>query len=260
VDADRAGFADDAEYVGSIVSIPRVECATLVDLRATVAVEMRTFFMALPGLAMQIATPAQPPALLQIVREPLKPGSETAFSAIEQERARISATLGCPHPYLGAESLTGSNEAWWFNGYRSSTEQKQVYDAYARNAALMAALQQSAKPKADLTFEPIEVVARYRADLSAGTPWLLGHGRYLVITVTKSTARRTGTVFESPDGTRFLVTPTETRTEADRAKTSAGPEAAILAVRPSWSFPAPEWIAADPPFWRPSSLPRVLDQ
>jgi hypothetical protein len=206
---------------------------------------------------MQIATPAQPPALLQIVREPLKPGSDTAFSAIEEERARISATLGCPHPYLGAETLTGSKEAWWFNGYQSSTEQKQVYDAYEKNAALMAALQQSAKPKADLTLKPIEVFARYRADLSAGTPWLLGHGRYLVITVTKSTARLTGTVFEGPDGTRFIVTPSETREEADAAKAAAGLQATILAVRPSWSFPASEWIAADPPFWRSSPAATV---
>jgi hypothetical protein len=174
------------------------------------------------------------------------------LSAIEEERARISATLGCPHPYLGAETLTGSKEAWWFNGYQSSTEQKQVYSAYEKNAALMAALQQSAKPKADLTLKPIEVFARYRADLTAGTPWLLGHGRYLVITVTKSTARLAGTVFEGSDGTRFVVTPSETRQEADAAKAAAGLQATILAVRPSWSFPASDWIAADPPFWRSS--------
>ena len=31
-----------------------------------------------------------------------------------------------------------------------------------------------------------------------------------------------------------------------------GPEATILAVRVAWSFPAPDWIAADPPFWRSS--------
>ena len=203
---------------------------------------------------MQIATPAQPLALLQIVREPLKPGSDTAFNVIEEERARASATLGCPHPYLGAESLTGSKEAWWFNGYQSSTEQKQVYDAYANNAALMAAFQQSAKPKADLTLKPMEVFVRYRADLSAGTPWLLGHGRYLVIIVTKSTLRLSGTVFEGSDGVRVLVIPTETRQEADAARASAGPEATILAVRVSWSFPAPDWIAADPPFWRSSPV------
>jgi hypothetical protein len=193
------------------------------------------------------------PAILQIVREPLKPGSEAAFDAIEEERARISATLGSPHPYLGAETLTGSKEAWWFNGYESYADQKRVYDAYAQNAPLMQALLESAKPKAELTLDPIEVFARYRPDLSAGTPWLPGRGRYLVITVTRSTARLAGTVFEDADGTRFIVRWAETRQEADAAKATAGQDARILAVRPSWSFPAAEWIAADPTFWRPTA-------
>jgi hypothetical protein len=199
---------------------------------------------------MQIATSAQPPALLQIVREIVRPGSEAAFNAIEEERARISATLGCPHPYLGAESLTGPKEVWWFNGYHSSTEQRQVYDAYAKNASLMAAFQTSAKPKADLTLKPIEVFASYRPARSEGRPWLLGHGRYLVITMTNRTGRLAGTVFESADDTCFVIRSAETREEAEAAKVSAGQESAALATRPSWSFPACEWIAADPEFWR----------
>jgi hypothetical protein len=205
---------------------------------------------------MQIATSAQPPPLLQIVREPLKPGAEAAFNTIEEERARISATLGCPHPYLGAESLTGPKEVWWFNGYQSSTERQQVYDAYAKNAPLMAAFQKSAKPKADLTLKPIEVFASYRPDRSEGTPWLLGHGRYLVITMVDRTTRLTGTVFEGTDGTHLVVRSAETREEAEAAKVSAGQETTVLAIRPSWSFPAAEWIAADPEFWRASPAAR----
>ncbi len=166
--------------------------------------------------------------------------------------------LGCPHPYLGAESLTGAKEAWWFNGYQSTAEQKKVYAAYAQNAALMAAFQQSAKPKAELTLQPIEIFVRYRADLSTGTPWLLGRGCYLVIAVSGHAARQNGTVFESPDGMHVLVIPAETRQAADAAKASAGPEANILAVRPSWSFAAADWIAADPQFWlsSPSAMRR----
>lgn len=60
---------------------------------------------------MQITASAQPPPLLQIVREPLKPGTEAAFNAIEEERAHLSATLACPHPYLGAKAITGPKEA-----------------------------------------------------------------------------------------------------------------------------------------------------
>jgi hypothetical protein len=71
--------------------------------------------------------------------------------------------------------------------------------------------------------------------------------------VTRSTARLAGTVFEGPDGTRFIVASAETRQEAEAAKASAVRKAIVLAICPSWSFPAAEWIAANPPFWRPSS-------
>jgi hypothetical protein len=214
---------------------------------------MRRSFVPLIGVVIQIATAALPPPLLQIVREPLKPGSEAAFNAIEEERARISAALGCPHPYLGAESLTGPKEVWWFNGYRSATEQQQVYDAYAKNGPLMEALQRTAKPKAELTLQPIEVVASYRADASVGHPWLLGRGRYLVIAIARDSRRLPGTVFEGADGQRISVSSAATRQEADAAKAAGGSDANIFIVRPSWSFPANEWIAADPEFWRSGS-------
>jgi len=183
----------------------------------------------------------------------LKPGSEAAYQAIEEDTARISAALGCPHPYLAAESLTGSKEVWWFNGYGSAAERTRVYDAYAKNTPLVAALQRNSKRKATLTLEPIEVLAHYRPDLSVGIPWITGHGRFLVIAVTRSSRRMTGTVFETADGTRVIVTPAQTRQEADAAKALAGPESNVFGVRPSWSFPAKEWIATDSLFWQPTS-------
>jgi hypothetical protein len=198
-----------------------------------------------------------PPGILQVYREPLRPGGEAAYAAIEEETARFSAALGCPHPYLGAESLTGPKEVWWFNGYMSPAEQSQVYDDYARNTRLIAALKQSSEKKASWTLAPIEVFANYRPDLSVGAPWLLGHGRFLVITLTTSSLVTAGSVFEAPDALRIIVTSARTREEADAAKALAGPESNIFGVRPSWSFPAKEWIAADRVFWQPDS-PRRL--
>ena len=48
--------------------------------------------------AMQTGTHPYPAHLLQIVREPLKPGAEEAYDRLEQDQARISAALGCPNP------------------------------------------------------------------------------------------------------------------------------------------------------------------
>jgi hypothetical protein len=191
-----------------------------------------------------------PPAILQVFREPLKPGVEAEYRAIEEDTARIAVKLGCPHPYLGAESLTGPKEVWWFNGYESQDEVTQVEAAYKNNAALMAALQQSSERKSALTLPPIDVFANHRPDVSRGTPWSIGQGRFLAITRTKNRLTIDGTVFETPDGMRFIVTAARTREEADAKAAVAGQDTHVFAVRPEWSFPAEEWVAADPEFWR----------
>ncbi len=218
---------------------------------------MRACFAIIVGLAMQIAAHPQPPQILQIHREALNPGSEAAYRENEEDTARICAELGSPHAYLGIESLSGPKEVWFFNGYESAAEQKQVYDDYAKNATLMAALLKNSRRKASLTGEPVNVFANYRQDLSRGVPWILGRGRFLVIAVTKSTPRINGTVFEAGDGTRFIVLPAQSRKEADALAAAAGPESQVFAVRPAWSFPAKEWIAMDSVFWRPNSPPKA---
>ena len=191
----------------------------------------------------------RPPRILQIVREPLKPASAAEYSAIESESARVAAALGCPHPYLGAEAASGSPEVWWFNGYESTEEMKHVADAYAKNSPLMAALQRNSGRKASLTLGASEAIATYRDDASEGAPWIFGAGRFLVVTVGRDHARA-GTVFETADGARFIITPARTCEEAESVHAVAGPESYLLAIRPGWSFPAEEWIAVDPDFWQ----------
>jgi hypothetical protein len=78
----------------------------------------------------------------------------------------------------------------------------------------------------------------------------VGRGRFLVVTVASSVRRFLGTVFAAPDGTRFSVTAVQTREQANSARILAGADTVVLAVRPAWTFPAKEWIAMDPAFWR----------
>jgi hypothetical protein len=131
------------------------------------------------------------------------------------------------------------------NGYTSAAERKQVLDDYSRNAWLLAALKENSQRKASPTGKAAEIFANYRPDLTVGVPWILGHGRLLVITVMKSHRRINGTVFEATDGTRFVVMPARTRKEANAVAAAAGPASNVFAVRPSWSFPAKEWVAGD---------------
>ncbi|HJS74514.1 MAG TPA: hypothetical protein VJ921_09515 [Vicinamibacteria bacterium] len=155
--------------------------------------------------------------------------------------------LGCPHPYLGVESLTGPREAWYVNGYASESEITAVADAYARNVPLMEALRELGKKKNAFVLEPVSAFARYRRDLTVGKPWGLGLGRFLAISVEKE-GRAGGTVFEDPAGTRYGIEAFRSREDAELA--AAGGKGIVFAVRPAWSYPATEWISADPEFWR----------
>jgi hypothetical protein len=216
---------------------------------------IRAAFVVSAGFLVHAMTFAGPPQILQIYREPLKPASNAAYDAIEVETARVAAQLGCPNPYLAAESLSGSKEVWWFNGYDSAGKQQEVFDAYAKNTPLMSALQGLSARKKSLTLAPIEVFARHRPELSAGASWTLGEGRYLVVTTTSDTVHVAGTVFEAADGIRFIVRSAQSREQAEALREAGGGDTRVLAVRPSWSFPATAWIAADVEFWEPRPVP-----
>jgi hypothetical protein len=206
------------------------------------------------GLTMMQFVP-MPSPILFLAREPLVAGRENAYREIEEETARLSARLGCPHPYLAMESLTGPKEIWWFNGFDSPEDQRQVADAYEKNAPFSVALKKNSDRKAPVTGKVIEVVAQYRPDLtSGGVPWILGHGRFLVISITKDQPSSAGAVFQAAEGTffvfsPFVFSPARSRKQADRLAASI-PGSTVVVVRPSFSFPAKDWVAADPRFWR----------
>lgn len=202
-----------------------------------------------PGLPPQ---PPAPPKILQIYRDILKPGVEAGYAAVERDLARACREMGFPHDYLAIESLTGPKEVWFFNGWETDAEQQEVADAYARNAALVAALEAGGKRKASLVLRAIEVFANYRPDLSRGEPWSPGIGRFMTVVIGRKApggAGMDGTVFESGDGIRFLFAPTDTREEAQALVAGAGPGARTFAVRPEWSKPSGVWVGLDPHFW-----------
>jgi hypothetical protein len=201
-------------------------------------------------LAFQPSACAQVPRILFISREFWKSGHEAALSRIEAEAARTCIDLGVPHPYLGIESLTGSKEVWYINGFASTEELGQITKAYNKNPELLAAMNRFAQQRTKFKSHPnSEGIATYRAELSRGPVLEMGQDPFLVIAVTKNEPHSDGTVFETPDGVRFVVRAAKTRTAADAKLSAAGPDAKIFAVRPEFSMPAAEWVAADPSFW-----------
>jgi hypothetical protein len=188
--------------------------------------------------------------LLQIYRDFLKPGTDSAYRENEEDAARICARLECPNPYLTIESLTGPKEFWYLNGYRSAAHLSAVGEGYEKNVPLMTALNTIASRKSGLILAPVDTITKYRADLTSGSPWRMGEGRFLVITITKSHPHAEGSVFEAEDGTLFIIRSARSRDEADARAIAAGVDTRVFAVRPSMSTPSREWITSDPEFWQ----------
>jgi hypothetical protein len=201
---------------------------------------------------MALLAQERPTQVLLIVQERLKPNSMHAYDRNEREIARTSARLKSPHPYLALESVSEPKEVWWLNAFESEGHKDSVMQAYERNHELSVALRKLGRRKAALRYEPVSIVTTYKGELSDERPFSVSGARFFVVTVTNDVGKSGGSVFEAPDGRRFVLAPAARRQEADRKAAAAGAQARIFAIRPSWSFPADAWVAADPGFWRAS--------
>ena len=195
-----------------------------------------------------------PHRFMYIYRDSLNGGVDSAYRVIEDEAARICADLVCPNPYLSLESLSGPHEAWWLNTFATEADTIRVVNAYSANRPLMEALGAVAKRKAPLIGTPIQGYATYRADLSRGPAWSIAGARFVVVSITRTRRLAAGSVWETADSTLYGLRAVRTRQQAAALARESG--ARIFAVRPNWSMPAPEWVAADPDFWRLAPAPR----
>ena len=194
--------------------------------------------------------PQPAPTILLIARESLKPGTEEEYDRIESETAVLAAKLGCPHPYLALQPLSGAkNEVWWFNGFDSQVELNSVAEAYKTNEAWNAALTKNQKRKEPLTGKSTEQLA----DLEPQThsqPWTVGRAQYVVVAMTPSARLSGSNVFKGRDGTPYEIVTANTREEAERV---ARGEFVVLEVVPRWSFPAKEWVDGNRELWKAAS-------
>src|SRR5215204_2756415 len=195
------------------------------------------------------------PRFMYIYRDSLKRDVDSAYRVLEDDGAQICADLRCPNPYIGIESLSGPHEAWWLNVFATEADTARVAKIYATNRALATALDGVAQRKAALIGTPVQGFAVYRRDLSRGPAWSVAGARFIVVTVTRDRRPVDGSAWAMADSTLYVLRPVATRREADALARQAN--ARIFAVRPNWSMPAPEWVTADPDFWRSAPAPRT---
>lgn len=200
-------------------------------------------------LAMMMQAPAPPstPKILLIAREPIQPGGEATYDRIESDTARLAAKLACPHPYLALEPLSGAKkEVWWFNVFASQEEVESVGEAYKTNEAWNSALLKNQRLKQPVTGKIVEQLADYDPQADS-QPWAAGRARYVVVATNPAAHLRGSNVFKGRDGTRYEILTMKTRQEAEQA--ARGKDFVVLEVVPRWSFPAKEWVEAEPQLW-----------
>jgi len=216
---------------------------------------MRAVVLALALLAPSLRAQGPAPRFMYIYRDSLKKGVDSAYRIVENNGAQICADFRCPNPYLALESLSGPHEAWWLNVFATEADTSRVIKAYAANRALSMALNEVAQRKAPLIGTPVQGYAVYRRDLSGRLSWSVVRARFIVVTVTHELRPVNGSAWVMADSTLYVFQPVPTRREADSL--ARQPNARAFAVRPNWSMPAPEWVAADPEFWRSAPVPRT---
>ena len=188
------------------------------------------------------------PRFMYIYRDSLKHGVDSAYRAIEDDGAQICADLHCPNPYFAIESLSGPHEAWWLNSFTTEADTARVANVYATDRPLSEALGTVAKRKAALIGKPVQGFAVYRRELSRGPTWSVAGARFMVVTVTRARRPADGSVWAMTDSTLYVLRPVRRRREAEAL--ARQDRARVFVLRPSWSMPAPEWVMADPGFWR----------
>jgi hypothetical protein len=194
------------------------------------------------------------PRFMYVYRDSLRSGVDSAYRSIENDGAQICADLRCPNPYIGLESLNGVHEAWWINMFASEADTARVAKVYATEGALSRALGGVAQRKAALIGTPVQEFAVYRPDLSRGAAWSIAGARFIVASVTRAPRPTPGSVWITPDSTRYILRPFRTRHDAETAAITDGGR--VFAVRPNWSMPAPEWVQADREFWQTAPVRR----
>ena len=194
------------------------------------------------------------PRFLYVYRDSLRSGVDSAYRVIENDGAQICADLRCPNPYIALESLSGIHEAWWINMFVSEADTARVAKVYATDTVLSRALGDVAQRKAALIGSPVQGFAVYQRDLSRGPAWSIAGARFIVANVTRTRRPTTGSVWVTPDSTRYILRAFRTRREAEAAARTDGGR--VFAVRPNWSMPASGWVQADREFWQTAPVRR----
>jgi hypothetical protein len=127
--------------------------------------------------------PADPPNLLTIYREEVKPGKAAAHTSNEQAWAAAFTKGQAPMQWLGMTTIGGPNEAWFLSPYDSFAAFQKVQDAMESSTALTAEEEKYSALDGDLLSRTSTIIARYQPELSYQPKVAIAQMRFMQIDV-----------------------------------------------------------------------------
>ncbi|MGA2326982.1 MAG: hypothetical protein ABSH05_11920 [Bryobacteraceae bacterium] len=110
-------------------------------------------------------TPTEPPAVLRITREVLKPGKGAAHEKTELMFVRAATKAKYPSHYLAMDAIAGPNEVWFLEANASFAAMEQA-DKVLEAEPFKTEWQQAATADGELLSGLSNVIAVYRKNLS----------------------------------------------------------------------------------------------
>lgn len=127
--------------------------------------------------------PNDPPTLLVIYREEVKPGKAAAHTANEQAWAAAFTKGQAPVQWLGMTTIAGPSEAWFLSRYDSYADFQKTEDAMEASAALMAEQDKFSTQDGDLLNRTSAIIARYQPALSYQPKVAIPKMRYMQVDI-----------------------------------------------------------------------------
>ena len=137
---------------------------------------------ALPAAA-QATAPPDPPTMLLIYREEVKPGKAAAHGTNEQGWAAALAKGHAPTQWLAMTALAGPSEAWFLSAYDSYAAIQKNQDAMEASVALTAEDDKFSAQDGELLNRTSTIIARYRPALSYQSKVAMPQMRYMQVDV-----------------------------------------------------------------------------
>jgi hypothetical protein len=144
--------------------------------------------IALPGVAQTATqtppqTPPDPPNLLLIYREEVRPGKGAAHATNEHAWATAFTKGQAPIQWLAMTSLSGPSEAWFLSRYDSYAAFQKSEDSMEANSVLRAEGDKFSAQESELLSRTSAIIARYRPAMSYQPKVSIPHMRYMQVDI-----------------------------------------------------------------------------